>query len=171
MQAAGLGMALEIRDESGAVMTTGPGELVCSHPFPSMPTHFWNDPGGIRIGTAEIYRQVEQLDEVVESIAVAQETGEGPGDVRIVLFVRLREPLVLSDALRQRIRQRVREHASPHHVPSLIVQVPDIPRTISGKISEIAVRDVIHGRNPTNVDALANPESLAFFRDHPELGQ
>jgi len=214
MQAAGLGMALEIRDESGAVMTTGPGELVCSHPFPSMPTRFWNDPGsalyraayferfpgvwrhgdwiehtvhdgwiilgrsdatlnpgGIRIGTAEIYRQVEQLDEVVESIAVAQETSEGPGDVRIVLFVRLREPLVLNDGLRQRIRQRVREHASPHHVPSLIVQVPDIPRTISGKISEIAVRDVIHGRNPTNVDALANPEALAFFRDHPELGQ
>ena len=101
------------------------------------------NPGGVRIGTAEIYRQVEQLPEVIESLVVGQ---EWEGDVRIVLFVRLREGLTLDDALRDRIRQRIREHASPHHVPKRILQVADIPRTISGKITELAVREVIHGR-------------------------
>ena len=128
------------------------------------------NPGGVRIGTAEIYRQVEQLDEVVESLVVGQETGAGAErDTRIVLFVRLRDGLVLDDALRQRIRARVREHASPHHVPRKIVQVADIPRTISGKITELAVRDVIHGRPVANRDALANPAALELFRDLPEL--
>jgi len=128
------------------------------------------NPGGVRIGTAEIYRQVEQLDEVVESLVVGQEVGAGAlRDTRIVLFVRLREGLVLDDALRARIRARIREQASPHHVPRKIVQVADIPRTISGKITELAVRDVIHGRPVHNRDALANPAALELFRDLPEL--
>jgi acetoacetyl-CoA synthetase len=124
------------------------------------------NPGGVRIGTAEIYRQVEQLDEVVESLVVAQDWEE---DVRVVLFVRLRDGLRLDPALRDRIARRIREHASPHHVPRKILQVNDIPRTISGKISELAVREVIHGRPVHNQDALANPMSLDEFRNRPEL--
>ena len=124
------------------------------------------NPGGVRIGTAEIYRQVEQLPEVVESLVVGQ---EWDGDVRIVLFVRLREGAALDEALANRIRGRIREYASPHHVPRKIMQVKDIPRTISGKITELAVRDVIHGRPVANQDALANPEALELFRDLPEL--
>jgi acetoacetyl-CoA synthetase len=124
------------------------------------------NPGGVRIGTAEIYRQVEQLGEVVESLVVGQ---EWDGDVRIVLFVRLREGQQLDQALVQRIQQRIREYSSPHHVPRKIIQVADIPRTISGKITEIAVRDIIHGRPVLNVDALANPEALQHFREREEL--
>jgi acetoacetyl-CoA synthetase len=124
------------------------------------------NPGGVRIGTAEIYRQVEQLPEIVESLVVGQDWED---DVRIVLFVRLRPGVVLDDALRERIRLKVREHASPHHVPKRIVQVSDIPRTISGKITELAVRDVIHGREVQNREALANPQSLELYRDLPEL--
>jgi acetoacetyl-CoA synthetase len=120
------------------------------------------NPGGVRIGTAEIYRQVEQLPEVVESLVIGQ---DWDGDVRIVLFVRLREGIVLDEALRDRIRQRIRKHASPHHLPRKILQVADIPRTISGKITELAVRDVVHGRPVQNVDALANPAALELFRD------
>jgi acetoacetyl-CoA synthetase len=125
------------------------------------------NPGGVRIGTAEIYRQVEQLPEVVESLVIGQEVE--PADVRIVLFVRLRPGLVLDDALRERIKARIRSGCSPHHAPSRIVQVADIPRTISGKITELAVRDVVHGRPVKNADALANPEALDLFRDLPEL--
>ena len=125
------------------------------------------NPGGVRIGTAEIYRQVEQLPEIVESLVIGQEVEQG--DVRIVLFVRLRPDAQLDDALRDRIRHVIRHGASPHHVPKRIVQVADIPRTISGKITELAVRDVVHGRQPKNVDALANPEALALFRDLEEL--
>jgi acetoacetyl-CoA synthetase len=124
------------------------------------------NPGGVRIGTAEIYRQVEQLPEIVESLVVGQ---EWEGDVRIVLFVRLRPGLRLDHDLEERIRRRVRQHASPHHVPRRIVQVADIPRTISGKITELAVREVIHGRPVRNVDALANPEALELFRSLHEL--
>jgi acetoacetyl-CoA synthetase len=124
------------------------------------------NPGGVRIGTAEIYRQVDQLPEVVESLVVGQ---DWQGDVRIVLFVRLREGLVLDEALRDRLRRRIREHASPHHVPKRIVQVADIPRTISGKITEVAVRDVIHGREVKNRDALANPHALDLYRGLEEL--
>ena len=128
------------------------------------------NPGGVRIGTAEIYRQVEQLDDVVESIVVGQDiVAQGGSDVRIVLFVRLRAGAVLDDALRARIRARIREATSPHHVPKVIVQVTDIPRTISGKITELAVRDVIHGWPVKNRDALANPAALELFRDLPEL--
>ena len=128
------------------------------------------NPGGVRIGTAEIYRQVEQLAEVVESLVVGQEVTNGPDvDTRVVLFVRLRDGALLDDALRERIRGQVRAHTSPHHVPKVIVAVADIPRTISGKITELAVRDVIHGRPVKNVDALANPEALELFRGLPEL--
>jgi acetoacetyl-CoA synthetase len=124
------------------------------------------NPGGVRIGTAEIYRRVEQMPEVVESLVVGQ---EWEGDVRIVLFVRLREGLALDDPLRERIRRTIRDTTSPHHVPRRIVQVADIPRTISGKITELAVREVIHGRPVTNRDALANPAALDLYRDLEEL--
>jgi acetoacetyl-CoA synthetase len=124
------------------------------------------NPGGVRIGTAEIYRQVEQLPEVLESLVVGQ---DWEGDVRIVLFVRLRDGLTLDRALASRIRDRIREYASPHHTPRKILQVTDIPRTISGKITELAVREVIHGRPVTNLDAMANPRALDQFRDLEEL--
>ena len=128
------------------------------------------NPGGVRIGTAEIYRQVEQLPEIVESLVIGQDIGDPKDrDVRIVLFVRLREGVTLDDELRDRIRRLVRENASPHHVPKVIVPVADIPRTISGKITEMAVRDIVHGRPVKNVDALANPQALELYRDLPEL--
>ena len=124
------------------------------------------NPGGVRIGTAEIYRQVEKLDEVVESIAVGQDWAD---DVRVVLCVRLRPGVELSSELEERIREVIRRNTTPRHVPAKIIAVGDIPRTISGKIVELAVRDVIHGRRVANTDALANPEALAHFRDRPEL--
>jgi acetoacetyl-CoA synthetase len=124
------------------------------------------NPGGVRIGTAEIYRQVEQLPEVLESLAVGQ---KWDNDERIVLFVRLADGLSLDDSLRKRIADRIRTGTSARHVPARIVQVPDIPRTKSGKIVEIAVRNVIHNRSVTNREALANPEALDLFRDLPEL--
>ncbi len=213
LQVPGLGMALAIYGDDGRPVASGPGELVCTRPFPSMPVAFWNDPdgsryraayfdtypgvwrhgdwaeftphggliitgrsdatlnpGGVRIGTAEIYRQVEQLDEVLESLVVGQEIGgERERDVRVVLFVRLRPGHKLDDALRERIRKQIRENTSPHHVPRVIIQVADIPRTISGKITELAVRDVIHNRPVKNTEALANPHALELFRDLPEL--
>ncbi len=124
------------------------------------------NPGGVRIGTAEIYRQVEQLDEVKEAIVIGQ-TWER--DVRVVLFVVLREGLILDDALRQKIKLQIKNGASPRHMPAIIVQVPDIPRTKSGKITEIAVRDIVHGRDVKNAEALANPEALEHYRDVEEL--
>ena len=128
------------------------------------------NPGGVRIGTAEIYREVEQVPEVVESAVVEQTVGSGPGAAtRVVLFVKLRAGERLDDALRARIVGRIRQGTSPHHVPRRIVQVADIPRTISNKISELAVREAIHGRPVKNSDALANPESLALYRDLAEL--
>ena len=213
LQTRGLGMAVQVMDEQGHPIVGEPGELVCTRPFPSMPTAFWNDPdgsayraayfgwkagvwrhgdwaeltergglvihgrsdatlnpGGVRIGTAEIYRQVEQLEEVLESLVVGQEVEvDGSRDVRVVLFVRLADGVELDATLQDRIRRQVRENASPHHVPRVIVAVPDIPRTISGKITELAVRDVIQGRPVRNRDALANPEALDHFRDIPEL--
>ncbi len=120
------------------------------------------NPGGVRIGTAEIYRQVERLDEVVEGIVIGQEWQD---DTRVVLFVVLREGLALDDALVDKIKKRIRAHASPRHVPARIVQVADIPRTKSGKIVELAVRDVVHGRQVKNIEALANPEALELYRD------
>jgi acetoacetyl-CoA synthetase len=124
------------------------------------------NPGGVRIGTAEIYRPVEQLDDVVEAIAVGQ---DWDSDVRVVLFVRLRDGVTLSPELEREIRSAIRSHASPRHVPARIVQVTDIPRTKSGKIVELAVRDVVHGRTPKNLEALANPEALEQFKAREEL--
>jgi len=123
-------------------------------------------PGGVRIGTAEIYRQVDQLDEVLESIVIGQDWNH---DVRIVLFVRLRDELVLDDALVARIKAQIRDHTTAHHVPAKILQVGDIPRTKSGKLVELAVRHVVHGRPVRNVEALANPEALEHFRNRAEL--
>ncbi len=209
IQTRGLGMKVEVWDDTGRPVTGQKGELVCAAPFPSMPVGFWNDPdgakyraayfakypnvwchgdfaeltehdgmiiygrsdavlnpGGVRIGTAEIYRQVEQLPEVEESIVIGQ---DWQGDVRVVLFVKLRPGLTLDDDLAQRIRARIRANATPRHVPAKIVRVADIPRTRSGKIVELAVRDVVHGRPIKNREALANPEALELFRDLPEL--
>jgi len=124
------------------------------------------NPGGVRIGTAEIYAQVERIAEVVEAICIGQ---DWDNDVRIVLFVRLKEGAVLDEALRETIRRTIRAGASPRHVPAKIVQVADIPRTRSGKITELAVRDVVHGRPVKNTEALANPEALALYKDLAEL--
>ncbi|MBX6329984.1 MAG: acetoacetate--CoA ligase [Pseudolabrys sp.] len=124
------------------------------------------NPGGVRIGTAEIYAQVEQIPEVLEALAVGQ---DWDNDVRVVLFVRLKDGVRLDETLRETIRRRIRAGASPRHVPAKIVQVADIPRTKSGKITELAVRDVIHGRPVKNTEALANPEALDLYRDLPDL--
>lgn len=124
------------------------------------------NPGGVRIGTAEIYRQVERFPEVVESVVIGQ---EWDNDVRVVLFVHLREGEALTDDLAARIRARLRAEASPNHVPKVIVAVPDIPRTLNGKTSEIAVREAVHGRPVTNRESLANPAALDHFRDRAEL--
>jgi acetoacetyl-CoA synthetase len=209
IQAKGLGMAVEVFDDSGKPLQNEKGELVCTRPFPCMPIGFWNDadgsryraayfekypdvwrhgdwcevtphggmviygrsdavlnPGGVRIGTAEIYRQVEQLDEVVESLVIGQ---DWEGDVRVVLFVKLREGAVLSDEIVNTIKKRVRDNTTPRHVPAKILQVADIPRTKSGKIVELAVRDTVHGRDVKNLEALANPEALEHFRNRAEL--
>ena len=126
------------------------------------------NPGGVRIGTAEIYRQVESLAEVVESLVIGQ---DWQGDVRVVLFVKLKDGLALDEALSAKIKARIRENTTPRHVPARIVQVADIPRTKSGKIVELAVRDVVHGRQVKNLEALANPEALEHFRNREELRQ
>lgn len=124
------------------------------------------NPGGVRIGTAEIYNQVEQMPEILEAICIGQDFDD---DVRVVLFVRLASGVVLDEALEKKIKARIRTGASPRHVPARIVAVTDIPRTKSGKITELAVRDVVHGRAVKNKEALANPEALDLFRDRPEL--
>lgn len=148
------------------------GELV-HHPeqsHPGMVIHGRSDavlnPGGVRIGTAEIYRQVEQVSGVVESIAVGQNWQD---DVRVVLFVVLTEGRTLDETLIHEIRTTIRKNTTPRHVPAKVIQVPDIPRTISGKIVELAVRNVIHGEPVKNTDALKNPEALAYFKDLDEL--
>ncbi|WP_339879355.1 acetoacetate--CoA ligase [Pseudidiomarina gelatinasegens] len=124
------------------------------------------NPGGVRIGTAEIYRQVEKIDTVLESIAIGQRWHD---DERVVLFVRLRDGVELTDELQQQIRKVIRANATPRHVPAVIAQVTDIPRTISGKIVELAVRQIVHGETVKNTDALANPEALAQFKNRAEL--
>ena len=124
------------------------------------------NPGGVRIGTAEIYRQVEQLDDVLEGLVIGQ---DWDNDVRVVLFVRLREGAALDDALVDTIKRRIRTGASPRHVPAKVVAVADIPRTVNNKISELAVREVVHGRPVKNKEALANPEALDLYADLAEL--
>ena len=203
IQCRGLGMAVQIFDDSGRPVTGQHGELVCTQPFPSSPAGFWNDanneryrsayfdrfadvwaqgdfaeltdnggviiygrsdavlnPGGVRIGTAEIYRQVEKLDEVIESIAIGQNWHD---DVRVVLFVVLLDGTELDDALGTKIRRVIREQTTPRHVPAKIVAVAEIPRTKSGKIVELAVRSVVHGESVKNTEALANPQALEHF--------
>ena len=213
IQCKGLGMAVDVFDETGTPVRSEKGELVCTRPFPVMPIGFWKDddgarypaayfarfdnvwchgdyseitahdgliiygrsdatlnPGGVRIGTAEIYRQVEKLEEVVESLVIGQQWPPGDAaDVRVVLFVKLREGLALDDALIARVRQTIRDNTTPRHVPAKVVQVKDIPRTKSGKIVELAVRSVVHGEPVKNVEALANPAALDEFRARPEL--
>jgi acetoacetyl-CoA synthetase len=128
------------------------------------------NPGGVRIGTAEIYRQVEKLDEVVESIVIGQNwPPQDPSDARVVLFVKLREGLALDDGLIKRIKEVIRDNTTPRHVPAKVLQVADIPRTKSGKIVELAVRNVVHGEPVKNREALANPEALEYFAGRQEL--
>jgi acetoacetyl-CoA synthetase len=122
----------------------------------------------VRIGTAEIYRQVESLDQIVESLVIGQ---DWEGDVRVVLFVKLKDGLTLDESLSSQIKKRIRDNTTPRHVPAKILQVADIPRTKSGKIVELAVRDVVHGRQVKNIEALGNPEALEHFRNRSELSQ
>jgi len=209
IQCRGLGMQVEVFDESGEPAVGEKGELVCSAAFTSMPIGFWNDPdnmryraayfekypgiwchgdfaelcpeggvviygrsdsvlnpGGVRIGSAEIYRQVDQIDEVLESVVIGQ---QWQGDCRVILFVCLRDGLALTDALIQKIKNQLRNNASPRHVPAKIIQVEAIPKTKSGKIVEKAVRDVVQGVPVKNLDALANPEVLEQFGGIAEL--
>jgi len=209
IQARGLGMKVEVFDDSGQPVEGQKGELVCTLAFPSMPVSFWNDPdgekyrnayfakypgiwchgdwveltehqgiivygrsdatlnpGGVRIGTAEIYRQVEQFDQVLESLVIGQDWG---GDVRVVLFVRLRDGVKLTPELADAIKKKIRDNTTPRHVPAKVIPVADIPRTKSGKIVELAVRDVVHGRPVKNKEALANPEALDLYAGVPEL--
>jgi acetoacetyl-CoA synthetase len=128
------------------------------------------NPGGVRIGTAEIYRQVEQLPEILESLVIGQDWPPGRNDdVRVVLFVKLQEGLILDAALTERIKWQIRDNTTPRHVPAKVVQVADIPRTKSGKIVELAVRNVVHDQPVKNVEALGNPEALEYFRGRREL--
>lgn len=124
------------------------------------------NPGGVRIGTAEIYRQVEKIDEVIDSIVIGQDWQE---DVRVVLFVKLREGKLLTEEIINKIRTTIRQNASPRHVPAKVLQVADIPRTISGKIVEVAVRQVVHGLPVNNLQSLANPQALDYFKNRDEL--
>ncbi len=209
IQTRGLGMQVEVFDDSGQSVMDEKGELVCTAPFPSMPIGFWNDPGdqkykdayfarfpgvwchgdwvelkgdggliihgrsdavlnpgGVRIGTGEIYRQVEQIPEIIESIAVGQDWNN---DVRIILFVKLKKGVPLDDELVNRVKKQIRLNASPRHMPSKVIQVSDIPRTKSGKIVELAVRNIIHGWPVVNVESLANPEALDAFKNLLDL--
>ena len=209
MQGLGLGMNVNVFDQSGRPLVEQEGELVCTSPFPSMPLRFWNDennqrynstyfdvypnvwrhgdfaqitenggliisgrsdatlkPGGVRIGTAEIYRQVETVPEVLDSVVVGQ---EWEGDVRVILFVKLAPNARFDDALIQKIRSVIRNNASPRHVPSKIIPVSDIPYTVNGKKVELAVRNAIQGKPIANLEALANPESLELYKDLEEL--
>ena len=203
IQGPGLGMAVQVYDETGRNLEQGAGELICTQAFPSVPLGFWGDdhdekfisayfvqhpgvwthgdwiertaqggfiihgrsdatlnPGGVRIGTAEIYRAVEAMDEVAEGLAVGQ---RWDGDVRVILFVTLAEGQVLDETLAQSIKHCVRTQCSPRHTPAHVIAIEDLPRTKSGKISELAVRAVIHGEAVKNTDALANPDTLRQF--------
>ena len=209
IQSRGLGLDVCVFDEKGERVTSIPGELVCTNPFPSMPIMFWNDPdnskyfnayfnyfqnvwrhgdwaeitekgsmiiygrsdatlnpGGVRIGTAEIYRHVENFAEIVEALVIGQNWEE---DTRIVLFIKLAEKIILNENLILKIKSSIKRDLSPRHVPAKVIPVKDIPRTRSGKITELAVRDIIHGKQIKNIEALANPEALEQFKNIPEL--
>ena len=126
------------------------------------------NPGGVRIGTAEIYRQVEKVDEVIDAVCIGQDWQD---DVRVVLFIILRDGIELTDGLQQKIRQTIRVETTPRHVPAKIIAVADIPRTISGKIVELAVRKIVHNEPVNNTDALSNPEALKLFSGLEDLQQ
>ncbi len=203
IQCAGLGMDVQVWNESGEHVVAEKGELVCASPFPSAPIGFWGDadgsryheayfaqfpnvwahgdfaeqtleggyiiygrsdavlnPGGVRIGTAEIYRQVEQIEGILESVCVGQRVDD---DVRVVLFVVMQDGVALTDELIKQLKAQIRSGASPRHVPAVILAVSDIPKTRSGKIAEIPVRKAIHGETISNTEALANPEALDLF--------
>ncbi len=124
------------------------------------------NPGGVRIGTAEIYNAVEKLNEIVESLVIAQNWNN---DVRIVLFLKLHDGLKLTQQLKEKVINQIRKNLTPRHVPAKVISVPDIPRTRSGKITELAVRDIVHGKEIRNKEALANPEALLYFSNVPDL--
>ena len=209
LQCRGLGMKVEVFDETGKGVVGQKGELVCTAPFPSMPIYFWNDPenkkyrgayfevypnvwhhgdyaevtpnggliiygrsdatlnpGGVRIGTAEIYRVVESLPEIKDSLVVGQ---DWQNDVRVILFVMLNPGIDLTEDLKNRIRKLIRENTSPRHVPAKVIAVQEIPQTLNGKKVELAVRKMIHNQPVLNRDALGNPWALDFYRDLPEL--
>ncbi len=124
------------------------------------------NPGGIRIGTSEIYRQVETINDIAEAVVIGQEFD---GDVRVILFVRMQPNKILTEDLVKDIKHRIRFGASPHHVPAKIIEISDIPRTVSGKIAELAVKNIVQGEVVKNIDALANPESLKLYANLPQL--
>jgi len=145
------------------------GDRVAGY-LPNLPETIVLNPGGVRIGTAEIHRQVEKLPEVLEAVVIGQDwPPEQTGDVRVVLFVKLRPEIALDNQLIENIKRQIRQNTTPRHVPAKALQVDDIPRTKSGKIVELAVRNAVHGRPVTNVESLANPEALDHFRNRPEL--
>ena len=209
IQSKGLGMDVKIFNEYGKSILNQQGELVCTNPFPSMPSRFWNDPndtkfknayfnkykniwhhgdygkitnnggiiisgrsdttlnpGGVRLGTAEIYSEVEKFKEIKESLVVGQ---SWDNDVRIILFIILNSKYQFSENLIKNLKLQIRKNASPRHVPHKIVKVKDIPRTKSGKIVELTVKNIIEGNKIKNKEALANPESLNQFRNIKEL--
>ncbi|MEW6051528.1 MAG: acetoacetate--CoA ligase [Candidatus Zixiibacteriota bacterium] len=210
IQCRGLGMKVEAYDDNGRPVIEETGELVCTAPFPSMPSYFWNDPdgfkyrsayfevfpgvwrhgdfiritenggvvvygrsdatlnpGGVRIGTAEIYNAVEAMPEISDSIVVAQRWNH---DVRVVLFVVTAEGIELDEALKSRIRETIRNHATPRHVPAVVLPIREVPRTLNGKKVEVAVTRVIHGEKVPNSESLANPRSLDQFVNIAALG-
>ena len=209
IQNKGLGMDVNIFNESGNSIKNKKGELVCTTPFPSMPLKFWNDkndlkfnkayfnkfpniwhhgdyaeikdnggfiiygrsdatlnPGGVRLGTAEIYSEVEKFKQIKESIAVGQ---SWDNDIRIILFVVLAEGYDLTEELTIKIKKQIRINASPRHVPAKIISITDIPRTKNGKIVELAVKNIIDGNEIKNKEALLNPEVLEQFKNLKEL--
>ncbi|HNL68611.1 MAG TPA: AMP-binding protein, partial [Leptospiraceae bacterium] len=208
LQSRGLGMAVEVWDDSGKSVKEQKGELVCIRAFPSMPLFFWNDPdgsryhkayfdhfpgiwrhgdfamitehngmiiygrsdatlnpGGVRIGTADLYRIVESFGEIEDSVVVGQ---EWQNDQRVILFVKMKQGSLTED-LKKQISQKIRDSVSPRHVPAYIFQVPDIPYTRNLKKVELAVKRVIQDEPVTNRDALVNPECLEFYKNIPEL--
>ena len=209
IQNKGLGMDVNIFDESGKSIKNKKGELVCTNPFPSMPLKFWNDkndlkfkkayfdkypniwnhgdyaeikdngafiiygrsdatlnPGGVRLGTSEIYTEVEKFNEIKESIVVGQ---SWDNDIRIILFVVLAKNYKLTEELKIKINKQIRTNASPRHVPAKIITIYDIPRTKNGKIVELAVKNIIDGNEIKNKEALLNPEVLEQFKNMEEL--
>lgn len=209
IQGPALGMAIEIFDENGISISTEPGELVCTKPFPCRPIGFWKDqqnekyhdayyarfsntwhhgdfcewtknhgliihgrsdttlnPGGVRIGTAEIYRQLENVDEIIECLAVGQKWQD---DERIILFVIMKKDVELTTDLINKIKQHIRQNTTPRHVPAKIIAMPDLPRTKNNKLTETTVRDIIHGKEIKNKEALLNPDCIVFFTKIAEL--